>query len=824
MMLRSGSRVHAGQMQNEAPLGGGDMELDSPIYNQSPIRFGNDYNADQENIVMSPSHESEVDELRRKYTQLLQEFRVLRDTHRPPQYESRSEGHFDPRQHLVRDSMSAPGFRNAQLHAPHYAYGMYDMPQSQHAQEYSNNPRSTHDRHDGPDYNMAQSSYQHLRGSTNGVMSDRTPAQFLGQEDNITSINRPGFCYDQIPIPVHQQVRSNTHGRSDQDPSRWDTQRNPRMYHRHQDLQLKLPIFNGKGNWQGFWVQFELISQHYGWNEDEQRNHLIMTFRDEALEYVSQLTADTRNSLYLLMAAIKRRFDDPVLPETHRARLQSASKESKESVHEYAARINSMTSKAYPGFEGTEMFQKIAIEHMLQGLNDPGVAYDVQTKRPKSMEEAVDMITWHECCRVNSSRRSNIRQLGTEMPYSPVISNTQYANEDFIRRITDVRLAKFEEQLMQSMREVISQVTSAQQDCDGAPNPGQQLYPEDTTWESSSTQRSSHSSRKSKECFICHGLGHLSYDCPSKQPKMRNDGMTKSQTVVGKIARVCLNAEDGTPTRVEPHNHKSNGEDNYTAVDDGNSQLMRQTDVKTIDEKSKFDNYTDYKVRTVQLAVNKAVIDTRREQHTEANKTIHMINSVSRLINKRENFQSDTEPRGDKLSVESITEQSDIKVRPNSDQDTVTTSSKMPIEVIKQDTIKQTDQDKAGGVATDHRDIGIAGDHTLSTLTGLLRRKTTSIKKYPWIYCTVGFIMCMVFILFMSFMSHPYVASQSTSAYSDVTNSMLDILRHNFVANDSNSQRSIVKHIVPDDCQLILLSRLCQYVKWYMEHDMYIRT
>ena len=506
------------------------MELDSPIYNQSPIRFGNDYNADQENI-MSPSHESEADELRKKYTQLLQEFRVLRDTHRPPQYESRSEGHFDPRQHLARDSMSAPGLRNAQLHAPHYAYGMYDMPQSQHAQEYSNNPRPTHDRHDGPDYNMAQSGYQHLRGSTNGVMSDRTPAQFVGQEDNITSINRPRFCYDQIPVPVHQQVRSNTHGRSDQDPSRWDAPRNPRMYHCHQDLQLKLPIFNGKGNWQGFWVQFELISQHYGWNDEEQRNQLIMTFRDDALVYVSQLTADTRNSLYRLIAAMKRRFDHPVLPETHRARLQSASKESKESVHEYAARINCMTSKAYPGFEGTDMFHKIAIEHMLQGLNDPCVAYDVQTKRPKSMEEAVDMITWHECCKMNSRKRSAIRQLGTESSYCPEMNVAKYNDENSLRRVTDERVATFEKQLMKSMKEVITQVASANHDNSDTPKPTQNFHPVNKAWDrghGGARPKSFNSDLKSKECFICHRLGHLSYDCPNKQIRLNGGNNSKS--------------------------------------------------------------------------------------------------------------------------------------------------------------------------------------------------------------------------------------------------------------------------------------------------------
>ena len=706
-----------------------------------------------------------------------------------------------------------------------------------------------------------------------------------------------------------------------------DTHRHSRTINHHSDLQLKLPFFNGKGNWQGFWVQFELMSRHYRWNTDEQCDHLIMTLRDEALVYVSQLTPDIRHNLYMLVSAMKRRFDDPVLAETHRANLQCVSKKRNESVQEYAARINSITSKAYPGFQGTEMFQKIAIEHMLKGLDDPGVAYDVQTKRPKSMAEAVDMITWHECCRMNSRRRSNIRQLGTEISYCPEIRNTQYADEDSIRRITDERLAKFEEQFMQSMREGISQATSAQQDYDGAPKPAQQLHPED-----------------------------------------------------------------------------------YMAVNDENSQMMRHTDViKTMDARSNIGNYTDSKVRTVQLDVNKTAIDTTQGQDEEANKTINMINSVSILINKREKFKSDTKPHGDTMRIESIAKDPDIKVRRNndqevlsiisndttsegsipdnervtseqrevtirvnvqimdqpvkavvdtgagvtvlsdrvykslpeslksklrrtevdlvvaeegkkmrsngvadvqfklgdlefgwtvhvapirddlllgcdilhaqditintrqgllvngtwvkcevtrnngrisrimvdntpdcgefltpiitnntSDQDTVITIAKTPIEVIQQDSIQQTDQDQAAGVATYmyHRGtIGIARNHTLSTITGSLWRKTTPIKKYPGMSCIVGFMMLMVFVLFTC-ISHPHVASVGASEYSDVTNSMFDLclLRDNFTTNESNGQRSIIKHIMPDDCQLIVLSRLCQYVKWYMEHDIYIRT
>ena len=475
MMLRSGSQVQSGHFQGETPLGGGDMEKASSISNQSPIRIGGGYATER-----SPSHNSDADDLRRENTQLRQELMARRKTYKSMLGESRSEAYLDPQQRCAFENTSAPEYNIAPM--PHYApYQTHNMSQSQHKPELFSEQR--------PIYGM-----QGMHAGLNN--------------------NQPIRNY---------QVGTDTH-------------RHSRTINHHSDLQLKLPFFDGKGNWQGFWVQFELMSRHYRWNTDEQCDHLIMTLRDEALVYVSQLTPDIRHNLYMLVSAMKRRFDDPVLAETHRANLQCVSKKRNESVQEYATRINSITSKAYPGFQGTEMFQKIAIEHMLQGLDDPGVAYDVQTKRPKSMAEAVDMITWHECCRMNSRRCSNIRQLGTEISYCPEIRNTQYADEDSIRRITDERLAKFEEQFMQSMREGISQATSAQQDYDGAPKPAQQLHPED-----------------------------------------------------------------------------------YMAVNDENSQMMRHTDViKTMDARSNIGNYTDSKVRTVHLDVNKTAIDTKQGHDEEA--------------------------------------------------------------------------------------------------------------------------------------------------------------------------------------------------------------
>jgi hypothetical protein len=90
---------------------------------------------------------------------------------------------------------------------------------------------------------------------------------------------------------------------------------------------------------------------------------------------------------------MERRFGNKNFPETYRRYLQAVKKQYKESIHEYAARIENMVRKAYTGMD-RQMFNNISIEYMLSELPDPSVAYDVLTKRPGTMEETIFFRKW----------------------------------------------------------------------------------------------------------------------------------------------------------------------------------------------------------------------------------------------------------------------------------------------------------------------------------------------------------------------------------------------------------------------------------------------
>ena len=142
----------------------------------------------------------------------------------------------------------------------------------------------------------------------------------------------------------------------------------------------RLPTFDGRQNWDAFWVQFEFIADQFGWDANKKLSYLMSSLRELALEFVSKIPLSNRASLPGLIDALKHRFGDNVRPETYRASLDMIKKEPKENLHEYAAKVREIMAKAYPGLEGSELFTEMLVERIVKGLPDTNLVYDVLSK------------------------------------------------------------------------------------------------------------------------------------------------------------------------------------------------------------------------------------------------------------------------------------------------------------------------------------------------------------------------------------------------------------------------------------------------------------
>ncbi|CAC5396069.1 unnamed protein product [Mytilus coruscus] len=177
---------------------------------------------------------------------------------------------------------------------------------------------------------------------------------------------------------------------------------------------FRLPYYNGKRDFQSFWSVFEIGVRKFNWDNSKQVEQLMCCLKDDALAYVSKLPSEVRRSIKQTYELLERRYGDHLLPEQYREKLNQVRKEYKESLTEYAARVGDLVYKAFPGLNPTELLTTLTIENLLRGLPDQSLAYEVRTKSPHSVDEAIKLITWHECCKNSGKKTSSVRQLEME--------------------------------------------------------------------------------------------------------------------------------------------------------------------------------------------------------------------------------------------------------------------------------------------------------------------------------------------------------------------------------------------------------------------------
>lgn len=247
---------------------------------------------------------------------------------------------------------------------------------------------------------------------------------------------------------------------------------------------IRLPTFNGRGDWQSFWTQFSFIARQYRWSEEKQLAILISCLEDTAIQFVSRLPVYKSINLNLLAESLAERFGDQMLPETYRATLDNTKRRQKESLQEYAARVEDLMRKAYPGLETTPLYTSMTIDHIIKGIPDATLVYDIRTKKPTSVKETLDMIAWHECCR-SDVPRANIRQISNERGVSENKS-------DGAKYITEKQLEQFKHDLhlslLKEIRELLNKPKSVGQ----------------------------------FECFFCHELGHMIRERPHRLALEKN--------------------------------------------------------------------------------------------------------------------------------------------------------------------------------------------------------------------------------------------------------------------------------------------------------------
>ncbi|CAC5363135.1 unnamed protein product [Mytilus coruscus] len=277
------------------------------------------------------------------------------------------------------------------------------------------------------DSNLNRSLY-HVNHKPDEVMELRRRIQEFEREKELNT--RQTMTTDPHLSAHSMQSQYRNYGNGEQQPYRWNQQNSTcypdtifsqtaylmqnrtESFASHDSYKSRRPYFNGKGDWKTFMVQFQIIAERNNWSPRQQTEEILLVLKDEALTFATELAPEVRTSFMLFNSEMERRFGNYNFPETYRRELQTVKKQYKESIHEYAARIEGMVRKAYPGTD-KQLFNNISIEYMLSGLPDQSLAYDVLTKRPKTMEETINLVTWHLTCKNGMRGKSQIRLVET---------------------------------------------------------------------------------------------------------------------------------------------------------------------------------------------------------------------------------------------------------------------------------------------------------------------------------------------------------------------------------------------------------------------------
>ena len=156
----------------------------------------------------------------------------------------------------------------------------------------------------------------------------------------------------------------------------------------------KLPTYDGKEEFDVFIVPFERMARRYNWSEQETIDRIYECLKGRAMWFLCSLPRDMLRTFAAIREALTKRFGRKDPPATVR-RMLSEIRQKQESNEEFGEEIRRLVTRAYPGVD-VVMQDQLAAEAFLKGYKNTKIAYDVLNKKPTTLNEALEMVTFQE--------------------------------------------------------------------------------------------------------------------------------------------------------------------------------------------------------------------------------------------------------------------------------------------------------------------------------------------------------------------------------------------------------------------------------------------
>ncbi len=273
-----------------------------------------------------------------------------------------------------------------------------------------------------------------------------------------------------------------------------------------QQQRTKVPQYDGTSSWTDYLVQFELVAELNGWDDNLMAMQLATNLRGAAQSVLGDLDDYGRRDNDSLVAILNQRFGPDNQTEMFRALLRNRTRGPHETLPELAHEIRRLVKLAYPtGQFG--ILEDLAKNHFVDAIQEADSRWHIQQSQPRNLDEAVRVAGELEAFQQAEKHR------GTGKKSVRVVKAAETEKND---NNQEQRLKQTEEMLTKVKDMVESSVQAFKTLEERLENVQKKGNFAATRHENSRRQN-----WRPLECYHCGQPGHKRPDCP--QLRRRND-------------------------------------------------------------------------------------------------------------------------------------------------------------------------------------------------------------------------------------------------------------------------------------------------------------
>ena len=147
--------------------------------------------------------------------------------------------------------------------------------------------------------------------------------------------------------------------------------------------------FDGKGTWDAYHTQFEMLARINKWNDLDKAAYLAISLRGSAATVLVNLPPDHRQDYNALTAALQARFGSAHQTELNRMKLKARIRRREESLPELSEDVERLVRLAYPD-AAESMVEVLAKDQFIDALPEEDMRLRIRQSRPVTLRAALE--------------------------------------------------------------------------------------------------------------------------------------------------------------------------------------------------------------------------------------------------------------------------------------------------------------------------------------------------------------------------------------------------------------------------------------------------